>query len=145
MAKPIEILLVDDSPSDVDLTLEALGRGKVNNCLAVAEDGVEALAYLRKEGKYKDAVRPSLVLLDLNMPRMDGREVLAHMKEDPNLKDIPVVILTSSRLEEDIVESYKLHANCYVSKPVDLKQLIKVVTSIEQFWFNIVELPTHQS
>lgn len=139
--KLIDILLVDDNPDDVELTLEALSSTKMANRIAVVEDGVEAMAYLRHEGKYADTLRPSLILLDLNMPRKDGREVLEEIKADSNLRSIPVVILTTSQAEEDIVRSYELHANCYISKPVDLTQFMKVVQSIDDFWFAIVKLP----
>jgi CheY-like chemotaxis protein len=139
--RPIEILLVEDSAADVRLTREAFDDGKVLNNLNVVGDGVEAMAYLRHEGKYADATRPDLVLLDLNMPRKDGREVLAEVKADPDLKRIPVVILTVSKAEEDVLKSYNLHANCYISKPVNLAQFLKVVASIESFWLTIVELP----
>ncbi len=135
------ILLVEDNAGDVRLTREALREGKVRNNLAVASDGIEAVAYLRKEGEYADAVRPDLILLDLNLPRKDGREVLQEIKADPALRNIPVVVLTSSQAEEDIVRAYDLHANCYVTKPVDLDQFIRVVESIEDFWFTIVKLP----
>jgi two-component system, chemotaxis family, response regulator Rcp1 len=137
----IEILLVEDNPGDVRLTREALKDGKIVNNLHVAENGVEALAFLRQEGKYHDAVRPELILLDLNLPKKDGREVLAEIKADKDLKRIPVVILTSSEAEQDIVKSYNLHANCYVTKPVDLDQFITVVKSIEHFWLKVVKLP----
>ena len=137
----IEILLVEDNPGDVRLTREALKDGKIINKLHVAEDGVEALAFLRREGKYHNAVRPELILLDLNLPKKDGREVLAEIKADKELKRIPVVILTSSAAEQDIVKSYNLHANCYVTKPVDLDQFINVVKSIEHFWLTVVKLP----
>jgi two-component system, chemotaxis family, response regulator Rcp1 len=140
-SRPVEILLVEDNPGDVRLTREALKEGKVRNNLNVAQDGVEALAYLRREGRHAGAVRPDLILLDLNLPRMDGREVLAAIKADPELRPIPVVILTSSQAEQDIVRAYDLHANCYVTKPVDLDQFITVVKSIEDFWFAIVKLP----
>ena len=139
--RPVEILLVEDNPGDVRLTREALREGKVRNNLSVASDGVEAVAYLRREGEHAHAVRPDLILLDLNLPRMDGREVLAEIKADPSLRNIPVVVLTSSQAEEDIVRAYDLHANCYVTKPVDLDQFIRVVESIEDFWFSIVKLP----
>jgi two-component system, chemotaxis family, response regulator Rcp1 len=140
-SRPVEILLVEDNPGDVRLTREALSEGKVHNNLSVAQDGVEALAYLRKEGKYSDATRPDLILLDLNLPKVDGREVLAAIKADLKLRNIPVVILTSSEAEQDIVRAYDLHANCYVTKPVDLDQFIHVVRSVEDFWFTIVKLP----
>ena len=141
VGRPVEILLVEDNPGDVRLTQEALREGKVRNNLSVAADGVEAIAYLRREGEYADAVRPDLILLDLNLPRKDGREVLEEIKADPALRHIPVVVLTSSQAEEDIVRAYDLHANCYVTKPVDLDQFIRVVESIEDFWFTIVKLP----
>jgi CheY-like chemotaxis protein len=141
VGRPVEILLVEDNPGDVRLTREALREGKVRNNLSVASDGVEAIAYLRKEGEHAKAVRPDLILLDLNLPRMDGREVLKEIKADPVLRHIPVVVLTSSQAEEDIVRAYDLHANCYVTKPVDLDQFIRVVESIEDFWFTIVKLP----
>jgi len=139
--QPVEILLVEDSPADVRLTQEALRDGKVLNHLSAVSDGIEALAYLRREGAYRDAPRPGLILLDLNLPRMDGREVLEKIKQDPELKRIPVIVLTTSQAEEDILHSYNLHANCYISKPVDLDQFISVVKSIEDFWLTIVQLP----
>jgi chemotaxis family two-component system response regulator Rcp1 len=137
----IEILLVEDNPGDVRLTREALRDGKIVNNLHVAENGVDALAFLRREGKHQNAVRPELILLDLNLPKKDGREVLAEIKADKDLKRIPVVILTSSEAEQDIVKSYNLHANCYITKPVDLDQFITVVKSIEHFWLKVVKLP----
>jgi len=140
-AKPIEILLVEDNPGDVRLTIEALKEDKVLNHLSVVIDGVEALAFLRREGQYADAPRPDLVLLDLNLPKKDGREVLQDIKRDSDLRRIPVVVLTTSQAEQDIVESYDLHANCYVAKPVDLHQFVSAVQSIEDFWFTIVKLP----
>ena len=139
--KPIEILLVEDNPGDVRLTAEALKEGKVRNNMHVVGDGEKALAYLRREGGYEDAVRPDLVLLDLNLPRKDGREVLADMKADDDLKRIPVVVLTTSKAEEDILKTYDLHANCYITKPVDLDQFLRVVQSIESFWLSLVRLP----
>jgi CheY-like chemotaxis protein len=139
--KPIEILMVEDNPGDVRLTVEALKEGKVRNKLHVVEDGVEAMAFLRGEGEYADAPRPDLILLDLNLPKKDGREVLAEIKGDPNLRRIPVVILTVSEANEDILKTYDLHANCYVTKPVDLDQFIVVVKSVEDFWLTIVKLP----
>jgi len=142
LSPPIEILLVEDSPGDVRLTREALVEGKVRNNLHVVEDGVEALRFLRREDKYAAAVRPDLILLDLNLPKMDGRQVLEKIKADSELRTIPVVILTSSEAEEDICRAYDLHANCYVTKPVDLEQFITVVKSIEMFWFTIVKLPS---
>jgi CheY-like chemotaxis protein len=140
--EPIQILLVEDSPSDVDLTREALDEAKVRNDLHVVADGVHALAFLRREDGFVDAPTPDLILLDLNLPKKDGRQVLTEIKADPVLRRIPVVILTTSQAEEDILRSYDLHANCYVTKPVDLDQFIKVVRSIEDFWLEIVRLPT---
>ena len=139
--KPIEILLVEDNPGDARLTREALAHSKVKNNLHHAKDGEEAIAFLRRQGPYSDAPTPDLVLLDLNLPRRDGREVLEDIKNDPALMTIPVVILTSSQAEEDILRSYRLHANCFITKPVDLEQLTKVVQGIEQFWFTLVRLP----
>ena len=137
----VEILLVEDNPGDVRLTKEAMKEGKIRNNLSVASDGIEAMAFLRREGKHADAPRPDVVLLDLNLPKKDGRSVLAEIKADPDLKRIPVVILTSSKADEDIVNSYDSHANCYVTKPGDLEQFIDVVKSVEGFWFQIVKLP----
>lgn len=139
--RPVQVLLVEDNPGDVRLTVEALKEGKVLNKLTVVPDGIEALACLRKQGKYADAARPDLILLDLNLPKRDGREVLAEIKADDNLKRIPVVILTTSEDKQDIARSYSLHANCYITKPVDLEQFIAVVKSIEDFWLGIVVLP----
>ena len=139
---PIEILLIEDSPGDVRLAQEALSGGKILNNLNVVGDGVEAMAYLRREGKYADAPRPGLILLDLNLPKKDGREVLSEIKSDPELQRIPVVVLTTSKAEEDILESYNLHANCYITKPVDLDQFIKAVNMIEDFWLTVVKLPS---
>lgn len=144
MGRPIEILLVEDNPADVRLTVEALKDAKVRNKLNVIENGVEALAYLRQQGKYANAVRPDLILLDLNLPLKDGREVLADVKADDELKSIPIVILTTSKAEQDIVKTYDLHANCYVTKPVDLEQFITVVRAIEDFWLTIVKLPPNE-
>ncbi len=141
MGRPIEVLLVEDSPGDVRLTEEALKEGKVRNNLNVVMDGVEAMAYLRREGRYASATRPDIVLLDLNMPKKDGREVLAEMKSDHRLRRIPVVILTTSEAEQDILKTYDLHANCYITKPVDLDQFISLVKSVEDFWLTIVKLP----
>jgi chemotaxis family two-component system response regulator Rcp1 len=141
IGKPVEILLVEDSPGDVRLTVEALKDAKVRNELHVVEDGVEALAFLRQEGAYADAPRPDVILLDLNLPKKDGREVLAEIKGDPNLRRIPVVVLTVSQAEEDILKTYDLHANCYITKPVDLDQFLSVVRSIEDFWLTVVRLP----
>ena len=138
----VEILLVEDNPGDIRLTQEALKEGKILNNLSIVTDGVEAMAFLRREGRYGNAPRPELILLDLNLPKKDGREVLAEIKTDPNLKLIPVVVLTSSEAEQDILKSYKLHANCYISKPVDWDQFMEVVKSIEQFWLIIVKRPS---
>ncbi len=140
--KPIEILLVEDNPGDARLTREALAQSKVRNNLSHARDGEEAMAFLRRQGTFGSAPTPDLVLLDLNLPRRDGREVLEDIKNDAALKHIPVVILTSSQAEEDIMRSYRLHANCFITKPVDLEQLTKVVQGIEQFWFTLVRLPS---
>lgn len=139
--KLVEILLVEDNPGDVRLTVEAFKEEKLRNNVSVVEDGVKALAFLRRESKYASAPRPDLILLDLNLPEKDGREVLAEIKADEYLKHIPVVVLTTSEAEEDIIKTYNLHANCYITKPVDLEQFIKVVKSIEDFWFTIVKLP----
>ena len=141
MGRPVEILLVEDNPGDVRLTVEALKENKLHNNLHVVGDGEEAMAFLRRESEYADVPRPDLILLDLNMPKKDGRETLAEIKEDPDLKRIPVVILTTSQAEEDVLKTYDLHANCYVTKPVDLDQFIKVVKAIEAFWLTIVRLP----
>ncbi len=137
----IEILLVEDNQGDVRLTQEALKEGKVINNLHVAYNGVEALDFLLKKGKYLYAPRPDLILLDLNLPKKDGREVLAEIKSNDNLKRIPIVVLTTSRAEEDVFKSYNLHANAYVTKPVELEKFIRVIKSIEDFWFTIVKLP----
>jgi CheY-like chemotaxis protein len=139
--RPIEILLIEDNPADVRMTVELLKETKVRNTLTVAGDGIEALDLLHRTGKYTHAVRPDLILLDLNLPKKDGKQVLAEIKADPVLRRIPVVVLTSSKAEEDIVKSYNLYANCYVTKPVDLEQFVKVVKSIEEFWLTIVKLP----
>lgn len=143
--RPVDILIVDDNPGDMRLTAEALKEGKVRNRLHLARDGVEAIAFLRRRGKYNDAPRPDLILLDLNMPRMNGRDVLAEIKEDCELKHIPVVMLTGSRETDDIVKTYDLHANCYVTKPIDLEQYIMMVKSITDFWLGTVRLPTEGS
>ena len=135
------ILMVEDNIGDIRLTQETIKRNKLRVELNVVMDGVEAISYLRQEGKYKNAVRPDIILLDLNLPKMDGREVLAEIKSDPELKIIPVVILTSSEADEDILKSYSLHANCYITKPVDFSQFNKVVNMLEDFWFAIVKLP----
>lgn len=141
LGSPAEILLVEDNPGDVRLTLEALAEGKVHNRVHVAENGEEALVFLRREGKYDDAPRPGLILLDLNLPRVDGREVLQEIKADNELKGIPVVVLTTSRAEEDFLRSYHLNANRYIAKPVDIDEFIRVVRTIEEFWLTIVILP----
>jgi two-component system, chemotaxis family, response regulator Rcp1 len=143
--KPIEILLVEDDPGDVRLTMEALKTAKVLNRLSVALDGVEALAFLRKQGKFARAPFPDLILLDLNLPRKDGRAVLAEIKADPHLRRVPVVVLTTSQDEQDIFQAYDTHANCYITKPVDLKQFLSVVESIDTFWLSIVKLPPNGS
>lgn len=140
---PARILLVEDNPGDVRLTREALKEGRIINELAVVSDGVEAMNYLRRGGKFAEAPRPDIILLDLNLPRKNGREVLAEIKSDDSLRRIPVVILTVSRAEEDILKSYDLHANCYISKPIDFDQFMKVVRTIENFWFSIVLLPSN--
>jgi chemotaxis family two-component system response regulator Rcp1 len=139
--QPIEILLVEDNPGDVRLTLEVMKDARVRNHMSMVKDGVEALAFLRSEGDFADAPRPDLILLDLNLPKKDGREVLADIKADPTLRRIPVVVLTVSKDEEDILKSYDLYANCYVTKPINMEQFIAVVRSIEDFWLTIVKLP----
>ena len=139
--EPIRILLVEDNPGDARLTMEALRDAKVRNSVAVVEDGEEAMAYLRRQGRHAEALRPDIILLDLNLPKKDGREVLAEVKADPDLKRIPIVIMTTSTAEEDILRSYNLHANCYVTKPVDFDQFIKVVRALDDFWLSIVKLP----
>jgi two-component system, chemotaxis family, response regulator Rcp1 len=141
IVKPIELLLVEDSEPDVRLTKEALLEAKVKNRLSVVEDGVEAMAFLRREGDYSDAPRPDLILLDLNLPRKDGRQVLKEIKSDESLKRIPVVVLTTSKSEEDILRAYDLHANCYITKPVDFNRFMDVVKTIEDFWLTVVTLP----
>ncbi len=142
LGRPIEILLVEDNPADVRLTEEALSEGNIFNRLEVAGDGEEALAILRKTGDHENATRPDLILLDLNLPKKDGRECLAEIKADPELMRIPVVVLTTSRAESDIQRSYELHANCYITKPVDFDRFTSVVRAVEGFWLNVVELPT---
>jgi two-component system, chemotaxis family, response regulator Rcp1 len=139
--QPVEILLVEDNPGDVRLTREALKESKIRNNLSVAVDGMEAMEYLRREGRFAQAARPDLILLDLNLPRKNGREVLADIKKDENLRRIPVVVLTVSQAEEDVMRAYNLHANCYVTKPLNLDQFMTVVQSIEDFWLTIVKLP----
>lgn len=141
MAHPIEILLVEDNPGDIRLTQEVFREGRLANRLHIARDGIEAMAHLRREGPYAQAVRPDLILLDLNLPRKDGREVLAEIKADQELRRIPVVVLTTSSADQDILKAYDLHANCYLTKPVDLEAFIDVVRSIEEFWLALVKLP----
>jgi CheY-like chemotaxis protein len=141
---PVDILLVEDNAGDIRLTQEVLKTSKVRNNLIVTNNGQEALNCLRRQGKFTGCPRPDLILLDLNLPVMDGREVLEQIKDDGNLKRIPVVILTTSKAEEDILRTYNLHANCYVTKPVDLEQFVKVVKSLEDFWLAIVKLPNHK-
>ncbi len=138
----IDILVVEDNSGDARLIVEVLNENKIFNSLHIVTDGVEAMDYLNQKGKYKDVPKPDLIILDLNLPRKDGREVLAEIKADPKLKRIPIVIMTISQAEEDILKSYNLHANCYVTKPIDLNQFIKVVKSLEEFWFSIVKLPS---
>jgi two-component system, chemotaxis family, response regulator Rcp1 len=139
--RPIEILLIEDNLGDIRLTQEALKEARVLNQMSVARDGAEALAVLRQEGEYAETSRPDIIFLDLNLPKQSGIEILAHIKSDETLKRIPVVIITSSRAEDDIIKSYNLHANCYVTKPIDLEQFIQVVKSIEGFWLTVVKLP----
>ena len=141
VGEPIEILMVDDSMGDIRLAQEALKEGRVRNRLSVAHDGEQAMAFLRREDGYEDAPRPDLVLLDLNMPRMDGRQVLAEIKGDPSLRSIPVVVLTTSEAEADIVKAYDLHANAYITKPVDLEAFLDAVKVVEEFWLTVVRLP----
>jgi CheY-like chemotaxis protein len=142
VTKPIEVLLVEDNPGDAQLTRIALSDGKMCINLSLTEDGVEALEFLRKQGKYAEAPHPDLILLDLNLPRKDGREVLADIKADPRLRRIPVVILTTSQSDEDILQAYELAANCFITKPVDFDQFVKIVQTIEDFWFTVVKLPS---
>jgi CheY-like chemotaxis protein len=141
--RAVEILLVEDNPGDVRLTREALAEARVQNTLSVASDGIEALDFLHRRGGFEAATRPDLILLDLNLPRKDGRELLAEIKIDPELKRIPVVVLTTSQAEQDIVRSYNLHANCYVTKPLDLEKFLGVMRALEDFWLSIVKLPPH--
>lgn len=140
-AKPIEILLVEDDPGHARLTIEAFKEGKIANSLHIVPDGEAALAYLRRQGPYAGAERPDIVLLDLNLPKKDGREVLRDLKADEDLRRIPVVILTVSKAEEDVLKAYQLHANCYITKPIGMEQFVTVVKSVEDFWFSIVKLP----
>jgi len=139
--EPIEILLVEDNPGDARLTFEALHEARVSNGLHHVKDGIEALAYLRREGRHANALRPDLILLDLNLPRMDGRELLGIIKGDASLGSIPVIVLTTSQAEEDILKSYALHANCYISKPVDLSKFVDAVCAVSDFWLSVVRLP----
>jgi chemotaxis family two-component system response regulator Rcp1 len=139
--RPIEILLVEDNPGDVDLTREMVEASKVRNVIRNVGDGVEAMAYLRREPPYGRAARPDLILLDLNIPKKDGRTVLSEIKQDADLKDIPVVVLTTSEAESDILKSYQLHANCFITKPVDLTKFTTIIRSIEDFWLTVVKLP----
>ena len=140
--RPVEILLVEDNEGDIGLVEEVFEEGRINNNLSVAEDGEEAMMFLRNEGQFAKATRPDLILLDLNLPGMDGREVLKEVKEDDDLKKIPVVVLTTSKAEEDILKSYDLHANSYITKPVDFNQFMNVIKSIESFWLEVVKLPS---
>jgi len=141
MSKPVHILMVEDSPTDAGLTIEAFRESKVANNLVHVEDGTEALAYLRRQGNNSDAPRPDLILLDLNLPTIDGREVLAQIKADPALRNIPVAVLTTSDDEEDIVRSYDLHANCYITKPLEFERFATIVEDLQNFWFSVVTLP----
>ncbi|MCG8549909.1 MAG: response regulator [Desulfobacterales bacterium] len=141
--KPVTILLVEDNPGDAELAKEALENSKFINKLHVAEDGVQAMEFLHRQGPYTNAPRPDIILLDLNLPKKDGREVLAEIKSDDKFKTIPVVILTSSKADQDVIRSYKLHANCYITKPLDINQFFKVVGNIKEFWMSIVVLPHH--
>lgn len=138
---PIEVLLIEDNPGDVRLTKEALKEGRLLNNLSIVGDGMEAMLFLRRQGKYAEAAQPDLILLDLNLPKKDGREVLAEIKADPSLRRIPVVVLTTSSAEEDVFNIYDLHANCYITKPVNLEQFMRVIKSIEDFWVSVVKLP----
>ncbi len=139
--KPVEILLVEDNPGDIRLAQEGLREAKILNNLHVVKDGDEAVAFLHREGPYKNAPRPNIILLDLNLPKKNGREVLQEIKQNPALRQIPVVILTSSKAEEDIAKSYDLHANCYVCKPLDLDRFLQIIKAFEAFWLTVVELP----
>ena len=143
-ARAAELLLVEDNPGDIRLTIEALKEGKVINNLTVVKDGEDAIAFLRRQRQYANAPRPDLILLDLNLPRKGGMEVLAEIKEDPDLKQIPVVVLTTSQAEQDILRTYTLHANCYIVKPVDLNQFMNVVQTIRSFWLSVVTFPPRE-
>ena len=140
-ARAIEVLLIEDSPSDAALTIEALQAGKIVNNLNCVVDGVEAMAYLRKQGKFTESSRPDLIMLDLNLPKKDGREVLQELKSDPSLKLIPIIVMTTSSADKDVLQSYALNANCFITKPVDFQQFVDVVRSIERFWLSVVTLP----
>lgn len=144
LGRPVEILLIEDNPGDVRLTQEAFKESDLQNHLTVASDGIEALTILERSGPYENAVRPDLILLDLNLPRMDGREVLTRIKNSPHLKCIPVVVLTTSSAETDVLQAYRLHANCYVTKPVDFNRFLRVIRSIEDFWLSVVRLPRNE-
>lgn len=144
LGRPIEVLLVDDDPGDVELMTEVMGKASLKIKMNVVSDGVKALAYLRREGEYADSTRPDLVLLDLNMPIKDGRDTLREIKNDPNLRSIPVVVLTTSDADEDVIKTYTLGASCYVTKPVGLEQFAKVVESLEDFWFTVVRFPPQE-
>ena len=141
MGRPIDILLVEDNPGDIRLTVEALKEGKVTNNLLIAKDGQEALDILYRKGKYSDSPRPDIILLDLNLPKKDGREVLEEIKTDRDLMSIPVVVLTMSKTEEDILKTYQLHANCFITKPIDMSQFLSIMKLTESFWLTIVKLP----
>ena len=144
MGKPVEILLVDDNPGDARLAVEAFKEAKVRNNIHIVDDGIKAMAFLRREGEYAQMPHPDVILLDLNLPKKDGRQVLAEIKADADLKRIPVVVLTVSKAEEDILKSYNLHANCYITKPIDLDQFLEVIKSIENFWLTVVTLPSDE-
>ncbi len=141
LGRPIEILLVEDSPSDAEFTARALGAGRIANRLSIVEDGVEAMDFLYHRGRYAGAPRPDLVLLDLNLPRKDGREVLAEMRADRGLTSLPVVVLTTSQADRDVLQAYSLHASCYITKPVDFQQFLNAIRAIEHFWLTVVKLP----
>lgn len=143
--RPVEILLIEDNEADVRLTREGIKEAKINNNLYVVRDGEEAMDFLNKEHPYEDVVTPDLILLDLNLPKKDGREVLEEIKNNEELAHIPIVILTTSEAEKDIVRSYKLHANCYVTKPMGIEQFVEVISAIENFWFSIVKLPSEET
>ena len=144
-ANPIELLLVEDNPVDIKLTTRALKEGKLLNNLSIVRDGVEAMEFLSQEGEFSEAPRPDLILLDLNMPRKDGREVLSEIKNDDNLKNIPVIVLTTSDAEQDVLKSYNLHANSYITKPVDFEQFVEAIRRFEEFWLTVVRLPSQDN